>query len=162
MCLSQELISGIWRLRSKSRRDWGGEPIMVPREQVVAVCEGVLPSFPDADSNPPVVLDDYFDSDSDVAVIRNNHYSLRISEECFEQYEAWMIVGSLVALDYTRLLREYRRLLLGCVPARARSDLPRVGSCGEWYLLVWPATEADPCASWTAPRQDETPPPNSP
>lgn len=120
------------------RRDWGGEPIMVPREQVVAVCEGLLPSFPDAESNPPVVLEDYFDSGSDVAIIRNNQYSLRISEECFEQYEAWMIVGGLVAVDYARLLREYKRLLLGCAPGRARSDLPRVASLGDWYLLIWP------------------------
>jgi hypothetical protein len=110
---------------------------VVPREQVVVVCEGILPSFPDAESNPPVVLEDYFDSDSDVAIIRNNQYSLRISEECFEQYEAWMIVGGLVAMDYARLLREYKRLLLGCVPARARSDLPRVATLGDWYLLVW-------------------------
>ena len=120
------------------RRDWGGEPIMVPREQVVVVRERLLPSFPDAESNPPVVLEDYFDSGSDVATITNNQYSLRISEECFEQYEAWMIVGGLVAMDYARLLREYKRLLLGCVPARARSDLPRVATLGDWYLLTWP------------------------
>ncbi len=111
---------------------------MVPREQVVAVCEGLLQSFPDAESNPPVVLEHYFDAGPDVAIIRNNKYSLRISEECFEQYEPWMIAGSLVLLDYARLLREYKRLLLGCVPARARSDLPRVASEGDWYLLVWP------------------------
>lgn len=112
---------------------------MVPREQVEAVCGGILSSFPDTEFNPPVVLEDYFDSGPDVAIIRNNHYSLRISEECFEQYEAWMIVGTLTLLDYARLLREYKRLLLGCVPHRARSDLPRVASQGDWYLLIWPS-----------------------
>jgi hypothetical protein len=112
---------------------------MVPREQVETVCEGLLPSFPHAQSHPPAVLEHYFDSGPDVAIIRSERYSLRISEECFEQYEPWMIVGGLVALDYARLLSEYKRLLLGCVPARARSDLPRVASLGDWYLLVWPS-----------------------
>lgn len=63
-------------------------------------------------------------------------YSLRISEECFD-YEAWMIVGGLVSLDYGRLLTEDKRLLLGCVPGRARSDLPRVATLGDWYLRSW-------------------------
>ena len=111
---------------------------MVPREQVAAVCEGFLHSFPDAEANPPIVPEHYFDAEYDVAIIRNNRYSLRISEECFEQYEPWMIVGTLTLLDYARLLRDYKRLLLGCVPHRARSDLPRVASEGDWYLLVWP------------------------
>jgi hypothetical protein len=61
---------------------------------------------------------------------------LRISEECFAG-EAWMIVGSLVSLDYARLLTEHKRLLLGRMPHRARSDLPRVATLGDWYLLVW-------------------------
>jgi hypothetical protein len=112
---------------------------MIPREQVEAVCEGILPSFPHAQSNPPVVLGHYLDSGPDVAIISSERYSLRISKECFEQYEPWMIVGGLVAMDYARLLGEYMRLLLGCVPARARSDLPRVASLGDWYLLVWPS-----------------------
>lgn len=59
---------------------------MVSKEQVQAVCEGILSSFPDAGSNPPRVLEHYFDSGPDVA-IRSEKYSLRISEECFD-YEA--------------------------------------------------------------------------
>jgi hypothetical protein len=109
---------------------------MVSKEQVQAVCEGILPSFPDAESNPPLVPERYFDAGPDVAIIRSEKYSLRISEECFD-YEAWMIVGGLVSLDYTRLLTEHKRLLLGCVPGRARSDLPCVATMGDWYLLIW-------------------------
>ena len=48
-----------------------------------------------------------------------------------------MIVGTLVSLDYARLLTEHKRLLMGRVPHRARSDLPRVATLGDWYLLVW-------------------------
>jgi hypothetical protein len=79
----------------------------------------------------------YFDSQPDVAIIRSEKYSLRTSEECFAG-EAWMIVGSLVSLDYARLLTEHKRLLLGRVPHRARSDLPCVATLGDWYLLIWP------------------------
>src|SRR6266446_10325546 len=107
---------------------------MVSKEQVQAICDGILPSFPVVESNPPKVPEHYFDSGPDVAIIRSEKYSLRISEECFD-YEAWMIVGTLVSLDYARLLTEHKRLLLGCVPHRARSDLPRVATLGDWYLL---------------------------
>ena len=48
-----------------------------------------------------------------------------------------MMVGALVAVDYARLLTEHKRLLLGWVPHRARSDLPRVATLGYWYLLIW-------------------------
>jgi hypothetical protein len=109
---------------------------MVPKEQVQAVCEGILPSFPDAASNPPRVPEHYFDSGPDVAIIRSEKYSLRISEECFAG-EAWMIVGSLVSLGYALLLTEHKRLLLACVPGRARSGLPCVATVGDWYLLIW-------------------------
>ncbi len=110
---------------------------MVPKEQVQAVCDGILPTFPDAESDPPMVPEHYFDSGPDVAIIRSEHYSLRMSEECFSNREAWMVAGSLVSMDYARLLTEHKRLLLGCVPGRARSDLPRVATLGDWYLLVW-------------------------
>jgi hypothetical protein len=110
---------------------------MVPKEQVQSVCDGILSTFPGAEFNPPMVPEHYFDSGPDVAIIRSERYSLRISEECFEQYEPWMIVGGLVALDYARLLSDHKRLLLGCLPGRARSDLPRVATLGDWYLLVW-------------------------
>jgi len=109
---------------------------MVSKEQVQAVCEGILRSFPDAESNPPRVPERYFDSGPDVAIIRSEKYSLRISEECFDG-EAWMIVGSLVSLDYARLLTEHKRLLLARMPGRARSDLRRVATVGDWYLLIW-------------------------
>jgi hypothetical protein len=49
-----------------------------------------------------------------------------------------MIVGTLVSLDYARLLTEHKRLLMGRVPQRARSDLPCVATLGDWYLLIWP------------------------
>jgi hypothetical protein len=110
---------------------------MVSKEQVQAVCDGILASFPGAESNPPRVPEHYFDSGPGVAIISSEKYSLRISEECFNN-EAWMMVGTLVSLDYARLLREHKRLLLGCVPHRGRSDLPRVGTLGDWYLLIWP------------------------
>jgi hypothetical protein len=116
---------------------------MVSKGQVQAVCEGIRPSFPDAASNPPRVPEHYFDSGPEVAIIRSEKYSLRISEECFAG-EAWMIVGSLVSLDYARLLTEHKRLLLGCVPHRARSDLRRVATLGDWYLLIW--SNEDPTA----------------
>ena len=116
---------------------------MVSKEQVQAVCEGIRPSFPDAESNPPRVPEHYFDSGPEVAIIRSEKYSLRISEECFAG-EAWMIVGSLVSLGYARLLTEHKRLLLGCVPHRARSDLRRVATLGDWYLLIW--SNEDPTA----------------
>jgi hypothetical protein len=70
---------------------------MVSKEQVQAICDGILPSFPVAESNPPRGPEHYFDSGPDVAIIRSEKYSLRISEECFD-YEAWMIVGTLVSL----------------------------------------------------------------
>jgi hypothetical protein len=66
---------------------------MVSKEQIRAVCGGILPSFPDAESNPPRIPEHYFDSGPDVA--------------------------------------------MGCVPGRARSDLPRVATLGDWYLLIW-------------------------
>ena len=104
---------------------------MVSKAQVQAVCEGILSSFPDAESNPPRVPERYFDSGPDVAIIRSEKYSLMISEECFD-YEAWMIGRGLVSLDYARRLTAHRRLLLGCGPGRARSDLPRVATLGDW------------------------------
>ena len=110
---------------------------MVSKEQVQAICDGILPSFPVAESNPPRVPEHYLDSGPDVAIIRSEKYSLRISGDCFD-YEAWMIVGTLVSLDYGRLLTEHKRLLLGCVLHRARADLPRVATLGDWYLLIWP------------------------
>ena len=69
---------------------------MVSKEQVQAICDGILPSFPVVESNPPKVPEHYFDSGPDVAIIRSEKYSLRISEECFD-YEAWMIVRRLGA-----------------------------------------------------------------
>ena len=48
-----------------------------------------------------------------------------------------MVAGNLLSMDYARLLAEHKRLLLGCVPGRARSDLPRVATLGDWYLLTW-------------------------
>jgi len=43
-----------------------------------------------------------------------------------------MIGRGLVSLDYARRLTAHRRLLLGCGPGRARSDLPRVATLGDW------------------------------
>jgi hypothetical protein len=83
------------------------------------------------------------DSGPDVPIIGSEKYSLRISEECFAG-EAWMIVGSLMSLDYARLLTEHKRLLLARVPGRARSDLRRVATLGDWYLLIW--SNKDPTA----------------
>jgi hypothetical protein len=61
----------------------------------------------------------YFDSQPDVAIIRSEKYSLRISEECFAG-EAWMIVGSLVSLDYARLLDETQAPSVAtCAPSRS-------------------------------------------
>jgi len=38
---------------------------MVPtRSQVQEVCEGIRPTFPLANSDPPVVHDDYFEGDT--------------------------------------------------------------------------------------------------
>jgi hypothetical protein len=53
------------------------------KEQVQAVCEGILSSFPDAESDPPRVPEHYFDSGPDVAIISSEKYSLKISEMCF-------------------------------------------------------------------------------
>ena len=110
---------------------------MVPKEQVQAVCDGILPTFPGAESDPPMVPEHYFDSGPDVAIIRSEHYSLRISEECFSNHEAWMVAGSLVSMDYARLLTEHKRLVLGCAPHRPRSDVPSVARQGDWYLRIW-------------------------
>jgi hypothetical protein len=110
---------------------------MVPKEHVQAVRDGILPTFPGAESDPPMVPEHYFDSGPNVAIIRSEDFSLRISEECFSSHEAWMVAGSLVSMNYARLLTEHKRLLLGCVPHRARSDLSRVATLGDWYLLIW-------------------------
>ena len=35
------------------------------------------------------------------------------------------------------MLTKHNRIVLGCVPHRARSELPRAATLGDWYLLSW-------------------------
>jgi len=109
--------------------------------QIQAVC-GILRSFPDAESNPPRVPELYFDSGPDVAIIRSEKYSLGISEKCFAG-EAWMIVGSLVSLDYARLLTDHKRRLFGmCAPSRESGPAPcgplGIGTCSSGQMRTPP------------------------
>ena len=119
---------------------------MVPKEQVHAVCDGILPTFPGADSDPPMVPEHYFDSGPDVAIIRSEHYSLGISEECFSNHEAWMVAGSLVSMDYARLLREHKRLLSDVCPGALVRTCPvrqrwGIGTCSSGQTRTPPTSK---------------------
>jgi len=120
------------------RRDWGGEPIMVPREQVVAVCEGLLSSFPEAESNPPVVLEDYFDSGSDVAIITNKSIQ---PEDLRGGLRAVRSLDDRRGPRGNGLRSAAERIQAASVGMCSRSRLVGPATCGnpgEWYLLTWP------------------------
>ncbi len=106
---------------------------MIKQEEAEAVRDGILWTFPDAQSDRPKVITD---PDADVASIENAGFQLNVSGECFQYSDPEHIVAALADLGYENLLAEHKHLLLGHVLSRARPDLIRVALLADWYLLA--------------------------
>ena len=108
---------------------------IVSRDRAEAVCAGLKETYPGTGAPKPQD-DDHFDSKGDVVVIHNHEYVLRISEQCFQYHEDDEIVEALREMEYADHLREVRGLNLGCAPAQAPTNQPKLDSWGDWYLVA--------------------------